>query len=47
MFGQAGLRALHIVGLSLLVTAMHLAHADPGQEEHQRWPVSTREGRVG
>ena len=43
MFGLAGLRALHIIGLSLLLTATQVARADPEQEEHLRCPVSTRE----
>jgi hypothetical protein len=43
MLGHAGLRALHIMGLSLLVIAIHLAHADPAHEEHQPCPVLTQE----
>jgi tetratricopeptide (TPR) repeat protein len=43
MFGHAGFRALHIIGVSLLLTATQVARADPEQEEHLRCPVSTRE----
>jgi hypothetical protein len=42
MFGQAGLKALCIMGLGLLVTATQLALADPAQREQQLCPVSSQ-----
>jgi hypothetical protein len=40
MFGHAGFRALHIIGLSLLLTATQVARAEVEQEEYLRCPVS-------
>src|ERR1700757_49870 len=43
MFWHAGLRALRVIGLSLLLTATQLALADPAQQEHRGCPASGQE----